>query len=153
MEPYGPGRCRWPTTISWLSRQAQQKSETLGNFGHFSAKHGKINELKHVKMKKNQEEPLVFKMLIPQHTAPSLRIDHQIAIRVETEMCSRIGSWFKATSTICTGPTLPNDVGPDGLTLVISLVKCQISMPPQQGTTFRAWQVKDLGTIWYIMVL
>mmetsp|Transcript_49217 Transcript_49217/g.107123 ORF Transcript_49217/g.107123 Transcript_49217/m.107123 type:complete len:207 (+) Transcript_49217:534-1154(+) len=67
--------------------------------------------------------------------SPSLRIDHQIAIRVETEMCSRIGSWFKATSTICTGPTLPNDVGPDGLTLVISLVKCQISMPPQQGTT------------------
>ena len=97
-------------------------------------------------MKKNHEEPLVFKMLIPQHTAPSLRIDHQIAIRVETEMCSRIGSWFKATSTICTGPTLPNDMGPDGLTLVISLVKCQISMPPQQGTTFRAWKVKDLGT-------
>ena len=93
-------------------------------------------------MMKNHEEPLTFNMLIQYHAPPGVRIDHQVAIRVETEMCSRIGSWFKATATICTGPTLPNDMGPDGLAPLISLVKCEVSILPHQGTTLRdgrAW--------------
>ena len=115
----------------------------FGHFEYFNITNGQLI-LKDVKVMKNHEEPRSLNMLIQYHTPPGLRIDHQIAIRVETGMCSRIGSWFKSTATICTGPTLPNDMGPDGLAPLISLVKCEVSILPHQGTTFR----DGLGVSW-----